>query len=152
MKDEKNLLRDFVIDCLKKENTSSGYMHFKVSEIIPIQNLMETNTQNSKNKLIMDVLGYVEEHYRDGELSELAKILHCDLYRLSKETKKLTGCNYTDLVQKKRLNQAGYLLKNAGMSVMDIGMMVGYENMSYFHRIFKQEYGMSPRSYRIGVQ
>ena len=87
--------------------------------------------------------------------TEKAKVLltqHFLLYWLSKETKKLTGCNYTDLVQKKRLNQAGYLLKNAGMSVMDIGMMVGYENMSYFHRIFKQEYGMSPRSYRIGVQ
>jgi AraC-like DNA-binding protein len=71
------------------------------------------------------------------------------MYWLSKEIKKLTGCNYTELVQKKRLNQAGYLLKNTSLSVMDIAMSVGYENMSYFHRIFQAQYGMTPRHYRI---
>jgi AraC-like DNA-binding protein len=185
MQDEKNLLRDFIIDCLRGENASSGYIHFKVSDIIPIQNLvenmiwtiwnrqpnkrsinqitmgllflqlmnntdlMETNTENDRQKLVIDVLKYVEEHYREGELSQLANLLHCDMYWLSKEIKKLTGCNYTDLVQRKRLNQAAYLLKNTSLSVMDIAMSVGYENMSYFHRIFQKEYGMTPRHYRI---
>jgi AraC-like DNA-binding protein len=185
MGDEKNLLRDFVIDCLRGENTASGYIHFKVSDIIPIQNLvenmiwtiwnkqpnkrsinqitmgllflqlmnytdlMETYTGNTRQKLAIDVLRYIEEHYRDGELSQLATMLHCDMYWLSKEIKKLTGCNYTDLVQKKRLSQAAYLLKNTSLSVMDIAMSVGYENMSYFHRIFQKEYGTTPRHYRI---
>jgi AraC-like DNA-binding protein len=185
MGDEKNLLRDFVVDCLRGENASSGYIHFKVADVIPVQNLVEnmiwtiwnkqpnkrsinqitmgllflqlmnytdlmvTNTENGHQKLVIDVLGYVEEHYRDGGLSQLANILHCDMYWLSKEIKKLTGCNYTELVQKKRLSQACYLLKNTSLSVMDIGMMVGYENMSYFHRIFQAEYGMTPRHYRI---
>jgi AraC-like DNA-binding protein len=185
MQDEKNLLRDFIIDCLRGENASSGYIHFKVSDIIPIQNLvenmiwtiwnrqpnkrsinqitmgllflqlmnytdlMETNTENDRQKLVIDVLKYVEEHYREGELSQLANLLHCDMYWLSKEIKKLTGYNYTDLVQRKRLNQAAYLLKNTSLSVMDIAMSVGYENMSYFHRIFQKEYGMTPRHYRI---
>jgi YesN/AraC family two-component response regulator len=185
MGDEKNLLRDFVIDCLKGENASSGYIHFKVAEIIPIQNLVEnmiwtiwnkqpnkrsinqitmgllflqlmnytdlmvTNTENGRQKLTIDILRYVEENYRDGELSQLASILHCDMYWLSKEIKKLTGCNYTELVQKKRLSQACYLLKNTTLSVMEIAMSVGYENMSYFHRIFQAQYGMTPRHYRI---
>jgi AraC-like DNA-binding protein len=185
MGDEENLLRNFVIDCLRGDNASSGFIHFKVADIIPIQNLvenmiwtiwnrqpnkrsinqitmgllflqlmnctdlMETNTENGRQKLTIDVLRYVEEHYRDGELSQLANLLHCDMYWLSKEIKKLTGCNYTELVQKKRLNQAGYLLKNTSLSVMDIAMSVGYENMSYFHRIFQAQYGMTPRHYRI---
>jgi AraC-like DNA-binding protein len=185
MGDEKNLLRDFVIDCLRGENTSSGYIHFQVSDIIPIQNLVEnmiwtiwnrqpnkrsinqitmgllflqlmnntdlmaTYSGNSRQKLTIDVLKYVEEHYRDGELSQLSQLLHCDMYWLSKEIKKLTGCNYTELVQKKRLSQAAYLLKNTSLSVMDIAMSVGYENMSYFHRIFQKEYGITPRHYRI---
>jgi AraC-like DNA-binding protein len=185
MGDEKNLLRDFVIDCLRSENASSSYIHFKVAGIIPIQNLVEnmiwtiwnrqpnkrsinqitmgllflqlmnnidlmaTNTENSRQKLTIDVLKYVEEHYRDGELSQLSQLLHCDMYWLSKEIKKLTGCNYTELVQKKRLSQAAYLLKNTSLSVMDIAMSVGYENMSYFHRIFQKEYGITPRHYRI---
>ena len=39
--EEKNLLRDFVIDCLMGENEEAGYMHFKVAGILPIQNLVE---------------------------------------------------------------------------------------------------------------
>lgn len=185
MGEEKNLLRDFVIDCLKGEYAEVGYMHFKVADVLPIQNLlenliwtiwnkqpnkrsinqitmgllflqlmnhmehMETNTENQKQKLIIDVLGYIEENYRDGELTRLAGVLNYDVYWLSKEIKKLTGKNYTELVQEKRLNQAAYLLKNTAMSVTDIGLMVGYDNLSYFHRIFQKHYGTTPRKYRL---
>jgi transcriptional regulator GlxA family with amidase domain len=51
-------------------------------------------------------------------------------------------------VQAKRLSQAAYLLTHTAMSVMDVGLAVGYENMSYFHRIFQNRYGMTPRKYR----
>lgn len=185
MGEEKNLLRDFVIDCLKGESDTAGYIHFKVADILPIQNLlenliwsiwhrqpnkrsinqitmgllflqlmnytdrMETSSGNRQQGTMISVLGYVEEHYRDGELSELARLLHYDLYWLSKEIKRITGKNYTDLVQEKRLNQAVYLLEHTTMSVMDIGMSVGYDNISYFHRIFQKRYGMTPRKYRI---
>ena len=110
---------------------------------------LETNAENKEQKLVIDVLGYIEEHYRDGELTELASMLHYDVYWLSKEIKKLTGRNYTELVQEKRLNQAGYLLEHTGMSVMDISFAVGYDNISYFHRIFHRQYGMTPRKYRV---
>lgn len=185
MGEEKNLLRDFVIDCLKGENGAAGYIHFKVADILPIQNLlenliwsiwhrqpnkrsinqitmgllflqlmnytdrMETGFGNRQQGVMISVLGYVEEHYRDGELSKLARLLHYDLYWLSREIKKITGKNYTELVQEKRLNQAVYLLEHTTMSVMDIGMSVGYDNMSYFHRIFQKRYGMTPRKYRV---
>ena len=185
MGEEKNLLRDFVIDCLKGENGAAGYIHFKVADILPIQNLlenliwsiwhrqpnkrsinqitmgllflqlmnytdrMETGFGNRKQRMMIDVLSYVEEHYRDGELSKLARLLHYDLYWLSREIKKITGKNYTELVQEKRLNQAVYLLEHTTMSVMDIGMSVGYDNISYFHRIFQKRYGMTPRKYRV---
>lgn len=184
--EEKNLLRDFVVDCLKSENEASVYMHFKVADVLPIQNLlenliwtiwnkqpnkrsinqatmgllflqlmnhmdrMETGTENLGRKLVIDVLGYIEGSYRDGELTELAGLLNYDVYWLSKEIKKLTGRNYTELVQEKRLNQAAYLLEHTGMSVMDIGLSVGYDNLSYFHRIFKERYGVTPKKYRAG--
>lgn len=181
---EQNLLKEFVVDCLTGKNDTVGYMHFKVAEVLPIQNLvenliwsiwnkqsnkrsmnqitmgllflqllnhmdcMETGEENRSQKLIIDVLGYIEEHYRDGELTELSGLLHYDAYWLSKEIKKRTGKNYTDLVQTKRLNQAVYLLENTSMSVLDIGLAVGYDNQSYFHRIFQNRFGMTPKKYR----
>ena len=41
MGNDKNLLKDFVIDCLKGENQISGYLHFKVADVLPVQNLVE---------------------------------------------------------------------------------------------------------------
>ncbi len=103
-----------------------------------------------EQKLTLFVLQYVEEHYRTGELSELARLLHYDMYWLSREIKRRTGETYTDLVQAKRLSQACYLLKSTKRPVADIALMVGYENVSYFHRLFKKKYHMTPRQYRIG--
>ena len=180
---EENTLRNFVIHCLRGENDSSGYLHFKVAEVLPIQNLienliftisnkqpnkrsinqvtmgllflllmnqMETDTESEFRKFVMQILGYVEEHYRDGELSQLAEDMHYDVYWLSKEIRKRTGRTYTELVQDKRLRQAAYLLKNTAIPVSDVAMKVGYSNISYFHRLFYKRYGVTPKKYRDG--
>jgi len=183
--EKENLLRNFVLDSLTGEDNANGYLHFKVRDILPIQNLIENliwtilnkqpNTrsihkatmgllllqllnymdrlemtaQNAEQKLMLEVFSYIEEHYRDGELSDLAGQLHYDLYWISKEIKKYSGKTYTQLIQDKRLNQAAYLLRYTNMSVLDIGMSVGYENISYFHRIFQKKYDMTPRTYRV---
>lgn len=185
IEEEENQLRDFIIDCLRGENELAGYLYFKVSDVLPIQNLVENliwtivNKQPNKRsinqatmgvlflqlmnhmdkletagmgesqKLLMEVLEFIEEHYREGELQELAENLHYDICWLSREIKRRTGKTYTEFVQAKRLSQAAYLLNTTGMSVMDIAMAVGYENISYFHRIFQKKYGMTPRKYRL---
>lgn len=185
MEAENNQLRSFVIDCLTGGKEDTGYLHFKVADVLPVQNLvenliwtiirkepnkrsiqqatmgllfiqlmnhidrLETAETDKQQRLIMDVLSYIEEHYRDGELDSLARQLHYDMRWLSKEIKKRTGQNYTDLVQNKRLNQAAYLLTTTNMNIIDIGLAVGYDNTSYFHRIFQKQFGMTPRKYRV---
>lgn len=186
--EENNLLRDFVVDSLKGESGSACYMHFKVADVLPVQNLLENliwsiwNRQPNKrsinqatmgllflqlmnhmdrmemgdagnqSRLMIAVLDYVEEHYKEGGLGELSGLLHYDMCWLSREIKKITGKNYTELLQEKRLNQAAYLLEHTSMSVMDIGAAVGYDNISYFHRIFQKRFCMTPRKYRISAK
>lgn len=185
MKTENNQLRSFVIDCLTGGKDDTGYLHFRVADVLPVQNLvenliwtiirkepnkrsiqqatmgllflqlmnqidrMETAEEDSRQKLVMEVLSYIEEHYRDGDLDTLARQMHYDMRWLSKEIKKRTGYNYTDLVQNKRLQQAEYLLRSTNMNIMDIGLAVGYDNTGYFHRIFRKHFGMTPRKYRM---
>ncbi len=187
--EEENIIRDFVTECLKGETAGKiGYLHFKVADVLPIQNLVEnliwTIMNNQQNKrsinqitmgllflqllnhtdkvtvgshateedITLTILRYVEENYREGELSQLATNLHYDLYWLSRMIKKQTGKTYTELVQARRLQQAVYLLKNTDMTVADIGNAIGYDNLSYFHRIFKEKYHVSPKHYRDGRQ
>jgi len=182
--EEENLIRDFIIGCLKGEEEQVSYLHFKVEEVLPIQNLVENliwtilNSQQNKRKInqntmgllllhlmnhadkvtvgknhseqeiMLSVLRFVEEHYKDGKLTDLATELHYDLYFLSRVIKKITNKNYTELVQNKRLTQAAYLLVHTKLSVADIGLAVGYDNLSYFLRIFRERYGVSPKKYR----
>ena len=110
---------------------------------------VQVGEQYFEQEMLLGVYRYIEEHYREGSLSELAEELHYDFYTLSRMIRRLTGKNYTELVQNKRLTQAAYLLETTGLSVADISERVGYENMSYFHRIFKERYGISPKKYRV---
>ncbi len=182
MSDEESPLKNFIVDCLKNSNSGTSYLLFEVSDVLPIQNLVENliwtlfngisnkrkinqttmgllflqllnhmdrlSYANEDEELILRTLQYVEEHYSDGTLGELADLLHYDTAWLSREIKRKTGKNYTDHVQNKRLSQACYLLKNTKLSIDDISVRVGYDNVSYFHRIFKKTYGVTPYVYK----
>ena len=186
MGEEESPLHRFIIDVLTGEN-ATGYLYFQVSDILPVQNLMENllytlihNSPNRRNinqttmgllflqllnytdrlfyeddseeEAVVQVLRYIENHYNDGSLSECADLLHYDFYWLSREIKKQTGKNYTDLLQEKRMAQAAFLLKTTKMNVADIALSIGYENVSYFHRLFGKTYGLSPKKYRTANQ
>lgn len=105
-------------------------------------------SQTAEETAIVRVLRYIEENYRSGSLTDIAGQLHYDLYWLSREIKRRTGKTYKELLQEKRLTQAAYFLKNTGLHVDEVGDAVGYSNLSYFHRIFAEKYGMSPKKYR----
>lgn len=182
---EENIIKDFLIGCLKHKDSKVPFLHFRVTDVLPIQNLIENliwtlmNKQRYKRSInqitmgllilqllnhtdkmmsgkdnlaydiIVKVYRFIEEHYKEGELSDLANEMGYELFWLSRTIKSLTGHNYTDMVQKKRLNQSVYLLENTKLSVADIGIAVGYTNTSYFYRLFKKRFGMSPKTYRI---
>ena len=54
-----------------------------------------------EQEILMQVYQYVEEHYKDGELTSLAARLHCDLTWLSRAIRRLSGCTYTEAGSKK---------------------------------------------------
>ena len=104
----------------------------------------ETPEQNA----VLFVLRYLEENYREGSLSRAAELLHYELPSLSRLIRRKTGKNYTELLQEKRLSQAAWFLRNSNGKVDEIALAVGYENISYFHRLFAARFGCSPKKYR----
>ena len=181
--EEETPLRRFLVDCMCGQSSGAGFLHFRVADIVPIQNLLENllftlledmpnrrkmsqmtmallflqlmghtetlETPDQEKVLIFRVLSYIETNYASGSLTELAGMLHYDLYSLSREIRRRIGKTYTQLLQEKRLAQAAFLLKNTDRNIDDIANAVGYENMGYFHRIFREYFQMSPRSYRV---
>ena len=108
--------------------------------------------KNRQEEIVLLTLRYIEENYVGGSLRELARLTHYDFAWLSREIKRKTGRTYTELLQEKRLSQAAFLLAGTDLSVADISAKSGYDNISYFHRIFLKKFGMTPREYRIKIK
>ncbi len=141
-----NLLYTLVYDIPNKRRVNQTTMGLLFLQLIGCADRL--SVEDGEDALLVAVYRYIEEHYRTGSLQELAETLHCDFYWLSRRIKRATGKTYIALLQEKRLNRAAFLLKNTKMNIADISVAVGYENISYFHRIFAKQFGMSPFRYR----
>lgn len=102
-----------------------------------------------EQNLIFTILTYIEENYKSGSLEALSDLTGHPAYYLSKLIKKHSGSTFTKLLQNKRLAQAAFCLSSTNLSIEDIITLIGYDNTSYFHRLFKEQYHMTPKVYRL---
>ncbi|HGM3558486.1 TPA: helix-turn-helix transcriptional regulator [Clostridioides difficile] len=104
-----------------------------------------TKKDNLKNT---HILTYIQDNYFDITLEELANEFHFSIPYCSKIIKEIAGCNFTQLLQRIRLERAEGLLINTNISIADISNNVGYPNVEHFIRLFNKKYNMSPSKYR----
>ena len=102
-----------------------------------------------EQQIMLDLFNYIDTQYQSASLSDFALAHGEDIYSMSRFIKRKSGKTFKELLVEKRLRQAEYLLSNTALPVTDIAISIGYENTSYFHRIFRRAYGMSPRDWRI---
>ena len=120
MVEEDNVVRDFLVGTLQRKHQGMDFIHFQVSDVLPVQNLVEN--------LVWPLL--------------------CEEGGKSAVNQTTMALLIQQLLMQKRLSQAAYLLTTTKLAVEDIIAAVGYDNNSYFHRIFKERYGMTPKKYR----
>ncbi|MED1742258.1 AraC family transcriptional regulator [Bacillus swezeyi] len=145
----KRVIREIMEPSLLSQSSIKLYMGLLIIELVKHSDkLKKLNEWNLEHQMIMKALKYIEEHYQMANLYELAEELNQTHYWLSKNIKKITNKNFKDLLQEKRLSVAVNLLKNKHLSISSIVEQVGYDNISYFYRIFKKKYGVTPKQYR----
>lgn len=99
-------------------------------------------------RLRHDVNAYLEAHYPNASLSELSALLGYAPAYLSRRIREVFGRTFLSLLQEQRIRAAEKLLRTTALGIGEIAQTVGYENQSYFYRIFSQAYGMTPHKYR----
>ena len=62
--------------------------------------------------------------------------------------KRLTGKSFTEYKKNYRLQESARLLVETEKEITQIVEDIGFTNRSYFYRIFKEQYGMTPKDYR----
>lgn len=100
---------------------------------IPIQRILDTIDANFSNNI---------------NLTDVAGRLHITPNYLSILIKKATGLTFTDLLIQKRIAIAKELLANSDLTIQEIVEKVGYQEYSYFNKLFKKHAGITPFQFR----
>ena len=79
-------------------------------------------------------------------LAQISKDIHANGSYLSRLYKIKTGQNLFDTINKMRIEKAKELMQQ-GHKIYEAAQMVGFEDVSYFSRVFKKYEGCSPREY-----
>lgn len=105
--------------------------------------------QNQKRKLILEIMQYVEEQIdRKITLKKAADYFGFSTNYLGYLYKQETGQHFSAYINEQRIKKACQLLQNPKVKIYEISESIGYKNIVYFNRQFKQVTGMSPGEYR----
>ena len=108
--------------------------------------------QRRESGLLTKVLRFVEAHYTDDlTVDRIAREVGLSPSRLIHRIRSEHGLTVGDCVAKTRMEKAQALLKNTDMPIGKIAYEVGYNDQSYFTKVFKKRVNCTPRAFRDGA-
>lgn len=100
-------------------------------------------------RTIRKALIYIEKNFMNPlSLDEVANINAMSRYHFSRIFKVKTGFTFKDYINTKRIHRAKYLMKYEDMNITEAAFAVGYNDLSYFSRLFQKHEGLSPSQYK----
>lgn len=109
----------------------------------------EYSSNDNFDPFIQNIKGYIEENLTfNFSSSHISKTFNYSEKYIGRLFKKKTGFTLKEYINHRRLRMAQKMLLNSDIPIIDIASKVGYNNVSYFNRIFKQEYLVTPSQYR----
>lgn len=111
--------------------------------------LVQSHSLKGYSQPIQQAINYISFNLtEDLRLSSVAKTLLLNSSYLSTLFKKETGMTLTHFANQKRIEQALFLLNTTTLSIQDIAIQCGIDDLSYFTKTFKKYQNMSPSAYR----
>ena len=98
---------------------------------------------------VYKVIEYIKEnYYRHIPLEEIAQITYMSKTYLSTLFKKETGYSISEYINGIRVDRARSLLVNSDIAIVEIARMCGFEDQSYFTKVFRKTTGITPKKCR----
>lgn len=101
------------------------------------------------NDRLQLVLSYVEANYVEKiSLATVARLCGLSPFQFSRAFKKIRGITFRDFVLEFRIERAARGLRSPDASVTDVAFGAGFNDLSYFARMFRRRFGVSPSHFR----
>lgn len=118
-----------------------------VRKLSPPAEMEKENAEEFTDDIFGRLQKYITEHYMEKlNLTRISGILHANGSYLSRLYKNRTGQNLFDAINKMKLEKAKEYM-SGGKRIYEIAQMVGFDDVSYFSRVFRKYEGCSPREY-----
>ena len=99
------------------------------------------------------IIKYIEHNYMEKiTIETMAEELGLSQSHFMKFFKNTMGTTFIDYLNEYRLTMASRLLISSESSILNIAAEVGFDNLSYFNRLFKKRFAVTPREYRRKLQ
>ena len=129
-------------------HAAASIMEACISSIL-YKKLISIEKQQFEQNINTYILNHLTE---DLSVDRLCEHLHLSRRKLYEYSEEFLHCSIAKYIKKMRLQHAQTLLSETNLPISTISEQCGFSDYNYFCRIFKQENGMSARSYRVAQQ
>ena len=105
---------------------------------------------SANEKLVSRITDYINKNFAEIKgVEETAEKFYINKCYLCRVFKKITGIPFVSYLNNVRLAHAASLLVSTRKDISDIAMLCGFNSTAYFCNVFKTEFGLTPRAYRV---
>jgi AraC-like DNA-binding protein len=103
-----------------------------------------------RDKELTMIIEYIKQHYNDPDIStiQLQKTLGIPSLRIFNLIKEEYNFSFKQFINMIRIEESKRLLKESDLRVVEISTIIGFNDSSYFNKVFKQLEGVTPTDYR----
>ena len=107
-----------------------------------------THSPDAANSALLPAINYIERHFHEHlSASEIANLCGMSRFRFSRLFHAAYGVTFQDYLLRCRIKEACRLLRQPNVSMTEVGFAVGFNDASYFARIFKRYMSLLPSEY-----
>ena len=145
-----SLDKEIYDDTLKKIHHSSSMKELK-QWLDQILDSIYDNPAVSKrySDLVKSAIHIISTDYqKDLSLKSVAEVLHINPVYLGQLFKKETERSFSQFLNQTRIKKGQYLLLNSNKPINEVGYDIGYNNPTYFFKMFRKLNGLTPKEFR----
>jgi len=133
----------------ERARTAADYAGLAEAVRLTAVRCVDSLERDARSPIVLQVLSEIREHYaEDLSLKALGARYHIHPVYLGQLFQKETGENFTEYINRYRIEKAKELLRSSRLKVHEIARQIGYWETGYFYKQFKKYVGISPTEFK----